>query len=121
MGYALVRYRTAIENGRSLFEQLEERLLERSLTHYASWLLDRGLKDQQALEKALDKAMSVLCSARMACHHHFKKIYVSQQGQLKTDWLVSDLGMRMIIMQADTNPAVASLQVQLLSTSQPLL
>jgi len=115
MGYALIRYGTPADRSNP-FREMEEKFTENRLTHYASWLMDRGLRDEVELEDALQKAMSVLCSARLSCHHHFKKIYVCQQGQLKTDWLVSDLGMRMIIMHTDAgNPMMATLQVQLLS------
>lgn len=116
MGFALVRY-SGQESG--LFQELEDRVIEKNLTHYASWLLERGIRSQAELEEALNKAMEALSSARLACYRHFKKIYISQQGQLKPDWLVSDLGMRMIIMHTDTgNPAMASLQVQILSDSE---
>lgn len=116
MGYALAHYNFATEYRSDVFREIEERMMDSCLTHYASWLLDRGLRDESELEDALHKAMSVLCAARLSCHHHFKKVYVSQQGQIKTDWLVSDLGMRMIIMHADAgNPVMAALQVQLLS------
>ena len=118
MGSAIVRYTSRFDHESGLFRDLENKLIEKSLTHYASWLLEHALSDQHELEQALDKAMNAVCAAQLSCHEHFKKIYVCQQGQLKTDWLVSDLGMRMIIMQADTgNPVVASLQVQILSAS----
>ncbi|MGN6293554.1 MAG: hypothetical protein ACTHMV_12495 [Chitinophagaceae bacterium] len=113
MGFTLIRY-----SGQEFrtFQELEDRVIERNLTHYASWLLGRGLRNQGELEEALGKAMKALTSARLACYRHFKKIYISQQGQLKPDWLVSDLGMRMIIMHTDAeNPAMASLQVQVLT------
>jgi hypothetical protein len=116
MGSAMVRYFTRFDQEYGLFQELENKVIEKGLVHYASWLLERGLHDQAELEKALQKAMQALCSARLACRGHFKRIYVCQQGQLKTDWLVSDLGMRMIIMHTDAgNPAMASLQVQILS------
>ncbi|MBN8880187.1 MAG: hypothetical protein J0I32_21765 [Sphingobacteriales bacterium] len=113
MGFALIRY-----SGQEfrVFQELEDRVIEKNLTHYASWLLGRGLSSQDELEEALNKAMNALGSARLACYRHFKKIYISQRGQLKPDWLVSDLGMRMIIMHTDAgNPAMASLQVQVLT------
>jgi hypothetical protein len=118
MGSALTRYFARPEQEYDLFRQFETKLMEQGLVHYASWLLDRGLRDQDELEQALFKAVQAVCAARVSCREHFKRIYVCQHGQLKTDWLVSDLGMRMIIMHADPrNPAMASLQVQILSAS----
>lgn len=119
MGVALVRYFARFDQEDGLFQELENKVMEKGLVHYASWVLDRGgVRDQAELEKALHKAMQVLCSARRSCRGHFKQVYVCQHGQLKTDWLVSDLGMRMIIMHTDAaNPAMASLQVKILSAA----
>lgn len=103
----------------SILDDLEDRWFERTLTHYASHLLGKGVLDQDDLEAALRKAIIVVATAMPPVTHHFKKIYVFDGIAIKTDWLVSDLGLQMILMNADvSNPEVARLQVQLLSKTR---
>lgn len=118
MRSALVRYGSAFNASENFLQRLEEKLRAKELSYYASGLLGLGLKNESELEIALSKAMEVICSAKITCSNHFKKIYVSRSGQLHTDWLVSALGMRMIIMQASShNPELAAMQVSILSST----
>lgn len=95
----------------------ESRLADNELVYYASSLMDLGLEEWTKVESALLRAMDALQAAHLSCRRHFKKIFISQQGELQTDWLVSPLGMRMVIMHTDTgNPVLARLKVQLLSS-----
>ena len=97
-------------------EELEERIAEKELVNYASELLDKGIKDEEELEIAMHKAITALSTAHLPASHHFKKIFISVGHDIKNDWLVSDLGLRLIMMNADvSNPVVAKLQIEILS------
>jgi hypothetical protein len=88
-----------------------------NLTFYASQLLTQGLENLTELEKALQKALTVLTTATIPVTVHFKTVFICERRAIKKDWLVSELGLRLIILNAAvTNPAVARLQIELLST-----
>ena len=100
----------------SLFKHLEDRFVTRDLTHYASELLNQGLHDESELDNALHKAITAALIARLPVIRHFREVYVSEKGNIKKDWMVSDLGYRLIIFNADvSNPVIAKLQVEVLS------
>ena len=116
MATNLVLYSTQPDYYAELMDEVEERLAERALHHYASELLAKAIRDQDELEQALQKAMTALCAAHLPCRQHMKKVFISYGHDIKNDWLLSDLAMRLILMNADTsNPVVARLQVELLS------
>ena len=97
------------------WEDFEEKLAARDFTHYASQLLGKGFQDEAALYRAMHKAVDALVIAKMPVTRHFRCVYISKDGQLKKDFLVTDLGFRLIILNADAaNPIVARLQVEIL-------
>jgi hypothetical protein len=100
----------------SILDEIEEQLNEQCLVHYASFLLEKGLPDEDELEVAVQKAIITVTAARLPAHCHFRKIFVWDDHEMKTDWLVSDLGLRLILMNANvSNPLVARWQVEILS------
>ncbi len=100
---------------RSYWEAVEEKLEALEFCHYASQLLGKVFEEEAALFRAVYKAIDALSIAGMPVYRHFRCIYICGDGQLKRDFLVTDLGFRMIIVQADTNhPAAARLQVETL-------
>jgi len=104
------------ETDTGFFEHLEDSFIAKNLTHYASELLGKGLYDEEELDTALHKAMNALTRASLPVVKHFRVVYVSEQGIIKRDWMVSDLGYRLIIFNADvSNPVVAKLQVEVLA------
>jgi hypothetical protein len=114
---SLIVYPSYFETHSSLLDEIEDRLSEKELTHYASWLLEKGLHDETELEEALTKAITALRAANLPATRHFKKIFICCSGELKRDWLVSDLGLRLIMMNADvSNPVVARLQIEILTS-----
>lgn len=114
MARELVLY-TYSEKSSRLLEELEELINLKALSHHASSLLERGWYRETELAAALQKAIRSLSLAHLPAYRHFKKIFVSDHGQIKTDWLVSDLGMRMLIMHADdSDPMVARMQLEVL-------
>ena len=111
----LIKYPSYIDTYSSLLDDIGERLAALELTHYASQLLEKGLHDEE-LEMAMHKAIKVLTAARFPSIRHFKKIFISQGGEIKKDWLVSELGIKLIMLNADVeNPVVARLQIEILS------
>jgi hypothetical protein len=100
----------------TFFDHLQESFLTMELTHYASELLSQGIHDESELDLALHKAITALTKARLPVVKHFREVYVSEEGMIKKDWMVSDLGYRLIVFNADvSNPVVAKLQVEVLS------
>jgi hypothetical protein len=100
----------------SILEEFEEQINEQGLVHYASCLLEKGLPDEDDLEAALQKAIIAVSAARLPMHRHFRKIFVWDDHDMKTDWLVSDLGLQLILMNANVaNPLVARWQIEILS------
>jgi hypothetical protein len=120
MVQSIILYPSYYDTHSSVMDELEEKLIQLELTHYASWLLENGLHDMDELECALQKAITALNAAHLPANHHFKKIFICCSGELQEDWLVSDLGLRLIIMNADvSNPVVARLQIEVLSHPLP--
>jgi hypothetical protein len=98
-------------------DEIEDRMIDRELTHYASCLLEKGLHDEAELQFALKKAVTALSTAHLPATHHFKKVFICVGSELKSDWLVSDLGLKLILMNADvSNPVVARLQIEVLTS-----
>jgi hypothetical protein len=97
-------------------EDAAERMAEKELVNYASQLLGHGIDDEMELETAMHKAITALSAAHMPASHHFKKVFICVGHDIKYDWLVSNLGLRLIVMNADvSNPVVARLQIDMLS------
>jgi len=111
----LIKYPSYFEMHSALLDDIEEMLATKDLTHYASQLLQNGLQDDE-LDEALCRAIKAVTTARLPVTRHFKKVFISYGGEIKKDWLVSDLGLRLIVLNADVeNPLVARLQVEILS------
>jgi hypothetical protein len=95
---------------------LDEGIIAAHLVHYASRLLGNGLYNEMELEHALHKAVVACKAAGLPVMQNFKTIFVCSGSGISMDWLVSDLGLQLILLNADvSNPLVAKLQVQVLS------
>jgi len=100
----------------NVLDDVREILISRKLIHYAGSLKERALLEEEELEKAVQKALVVCVTAGIHPSEHFKSIFVYAGDCLQKDWLVSDLGLQLIMLNADiANPAVARLQVELAS------
>ena len=109
-------YPSHLETHFSMIDEFEELLAERELSHFAGRILERALRDEEELDEAVHHSIRALRSARIPPNRHFKKVYIAYGGEIRSDWLVSDLGLRLIITHADaSNPVMAMLQVELLS------
>ncbi|MDF2193271.1 hypothetical protein [Paraflavitalea sp. CAU 1676] len=110
----LIIYQSYTDAYANVVDDVREILLSRRLIHYAGSLKERALLDEEELEKAVRKALIVCVSAGIQPSEHFKSIFIYEKEALKKDWLVSDLGLQLILLNADIeNPVVARLQVEL--------
>jgi hypothetical protein len=86
-----------------------ERTIDVPLLHLASELAaEFGYADEQELAGAIEDTFEVCCMMNVSITTHFRKVYIYQNGTLKTDWLLSDLATYMLLMNGHaTNPKVA--------------
>ena len=100
----------------SVLDDVADRIIASHLIHYTSTLIGDELFDEEELELALHKAMETCNAAGMPLVNHFKLIYISAGGQLRRDWLVSDLGFHLVILNKEvTSPLSAKLKIQVLT------
>jgi hypothetical protein len=100
----------------TVLDDIREILISRQLIHYAGSLREGCMLEDIELEKAVQKALVVCVTAGISPAEHFKSIFIYAGEALKKDWLVSDLGLQLILLNADiANPVVARLQVELAS------
>ncbi|NII26598.1 hypothetical protein HB364_16030 [Pseudoflavitalea sp. X16] len=112
----VIIYPSYADTHSSVLDDIRDLFISRRLIHYAGSLQERCQLDEAALEKAVQKALVVCVTAGISPEEHFKSVFVYAGDALKKDWLVSDLGLQLITLNADiTNPVVARLQVELLS------
>jgi len=99
------------------WDDLEDSLAAARLIHYASRLLENGLPSEYDLDQALHKSHHGLPRRRSAHNGQFSIGFCRfLLNGIHVDWLVSDLGLQLILLNADvSNPLVAKLQVQILS------
>jgi len=98
----------------SLYEPYEEffdtrRLLFVPLKHLASELSEEyGYTEKEDLENALEQAFELCLALDIPIDIHFKKVYISKGNNLFTDWLLSDLGSYLLLINGSAgNPVVA--------------
>src|SRR3954464_10438172 len=114
MTFAIVPYSYFDEHADEL-EEMEDRIICGGLTHYASRLLEKCFQDNTELDRSLQKAFRALRTANLPVSKHFRTVFVCG-NELTSDWMISDLGLRLLLINADvTNPIVAKLQLQLVS------
>ncbi|MGN6421293.1 MAG: hypothetical protein ACTHMC_27505 [Pseudobacter sp.] len=100
----------------SVMDAVADRIICSHLTHYASSLLGQDLFEEDELELALQKAMETCTAAGMPLSNHFRMIYISVGGNLRRDWLVSDLGFHLVILNKEvTSPLAARLKIEVLT------
>jgi hypothetical protein len=100
----------------SVMDAVADRIICSHLTHYTSSLLAKDLFEEDELELALHKAMETCKAAGMPLNNHFRMIYISSGGYLRRDWLVSDLGFHLVILNKETtSPLAARLKIEVLT------
>lgn len=100
----------------SVMDAVADRIISSHLTHYTSTLIAKDLFEEDELELALHKAMETCTAAGMPLSNHFRMIFISASGNLRRDWLVSDLGFNLVILNKEvTSPLAARLKIQVLT------
>ena len=100
----------------TVMDEVREILISRQLIHYAGSLIERCQLEEDELEKAVQKALVVCISAGITPAEHFKHVFIYEGDALKKDWLVSDMGLQLILLNANvSNPVIARLQVELVT------
>ncbi|MBO9632133.1 MAG: hypothetical protein J7578_03375 [Chitinophagaceae bacterium] len=100
----------------SVLDDVADRIIASHLTHYTSSLIGKELFDEEELELALHKAMETCTAAGMPLGNHFRMIFISAGANLRRDWLVSDLGFHLVILNKEvTSPLAAKLKIQVLT------
>lgn len=112
----LIIYPSYADEHSTVLDDIRDIFISRRLIHYAGSLKERCLLNDTELESAVQKALTVCVTAGINPEEHFRHIFVYSGEVLGKDWLVSDLGLQLIMLNADIgNPIVARLQVELLS------
>ncbi len=72
------------------------------LKHLAGELLqDIGIHDATELQQILERAFDVCCQVNLPIEQHFKKVFLFSDGQLITDWLLSDMASYLLLVNGD--------------------
>lgn len=87
------------------------------LRHLASELLPEfGIRSEEELEQNLEKAFEVCLAMHIPIKEHFKKVFLYTDGQLYTDWLLSDMGSYLLLINGNTrNYYVARAQMYIIN------
>ena len=111
-----VLYKAYFDEDSADRNDLEEALSVLNLHHYASLLLRMGFGDEVYLQQALQKAITACKAANLPANRHLKLVFICSGNNIREDWLVSDLGLQLILLNADvSNPKAARWQIQILS------
>ena len=94
-----------------------ERFSRIPLRHLASELMEEfWYNDENDLQNSLTQAFEVCCALNIPINLHFKKVYLYFDNSLKSDWLLSDLGSYLLLINGNTrNPNVARARLYLIS------
>ncbi|MEX1003432.1 MAG: hypothetical protein WDZ35_15040 [Crocinitomicaceae bacterium] len=93
-----------------------DKLQDQNLIFLASELMLYGFEDMREINEAIERAMRICKAADIPLQSNFKRFYCCSEGELMLDWMISDLGKRLILINASpSNPYVAKIQMRLLS------
>ncbi len=78
----------------------EEMLQEAILRHSMRRLIDEGMTSREDFIEAFEKVVLVAQYARLNLAEHFRQVYAYdiETGMMDTDWLMSNRGLRLIIL-----------------------
>lgn len=84
------------------------------LRHLASELVEEfGYKREEDLLLAMNEAFNLCMVMHIPINLHFRKVYLYEKGGLITDWMLSDFGSYLLLVNGNTsNPYVARARVQ---------
>jgi hypothetical protein len=105
----------------TLYDHLDEVLEDENkkmhsmpLRHILSeFMEDLGYCDESDVNKALLRAFEVCCTLQISIPAHFEKFYRFHDNRLEVDWLLSDLGCYLLLINGNScNPTVAKAQLR---------
>jgi len=98
-----------------VIKQFLESVLDLDLKYLASDLTNYGFSLSNDLDEAVERAIGICRTAEVSIRQNFKPIYIYGDGQLICDWRISELGRKLIILNANpSNPLVAIFQLQMI-------
>ncbi|GIV34293.1 MAG: hypothetical protein KatS3mg031_1828 [Chitinophagales bacterium] len=105
-------YQTEFPTG--AFEDFLDSIIEQQLRYFASQLRFMGIHDPATIEHSVSRAMMVCKAAQIPLRENFKSVYICTENSIKRDWRLSELAMKLVIINSDiTKPMVAETQVWL--------
>ncbi|RMG76947.1 MAG: hypothetical protein D6707_11745 [Bacteroidetes bacterium] len=84
-------------------------------THCSSELSNFGIHNQKDIAEAVERAVASVKSLNQPVQQHFKKVYIENNGCVVEDWLLSDEGWKLTIL--NLNPRyrqIAKIQYQII-------
>ncbi|HXH19746.1 MAG TPA: hypothetical protein VNJ07_11755 [Chitinophagales bacterium] len=100
------------------FEEFMDSVFERELNHFASELLSMGFHDINQIEQSIHRAIMVCRTASIPVRGNFRSVFVCTESVIVRDWRLSDMAMKLAIINADAgNPLAARVQVELIKGS----
>jgi hypothetical protein len=81
----------------------------------ASHLMEELELNEEELHAAMQRTFDVCCLMDIEIRQHFRQVYISDASGTRTDWLMSDFGSYLLLINGQTtNPNVARAQVYFL-------
>lgn len=92
-----------------------EACVHADLCYYASDLVEAGLCSAGELHEAIGRALKICSTLQLATSAHFKLVYIYRNNELSSDWLLSSIGRKLVMLNAaPENPVVAKIQLEFL-------
>lgn len=96
-------------------ERLIESLEEADLDFFASEFVQTGMMSREEMQKAVLRSVNICRAADIPVQRNFKAIFVCKKDEINTDWLLSPLARKLVMINApENNPASAMAQVELI-------
>lgn len=107
------------DSSKEILQEFLESVLDLDLKYLASDLTGYGFTLSNDLTEAVERAICVCRTAEISVRENFKPIYIFGDGQIICDWRISDLGQKLIILNANPcNPLVANYQLQMIKNRE---
>lgn len=98
-------------------DDFSKAVTDTELRYYASSLMELGIGSIDEIHGAIGRAMQICNALHVPVRSHFKVIYLYKNGTLITDWRLSEMARKLVLLNADpTNPVVAKIQLRLLNS-----
>lgn len=108
----LIAYHHFFEKN-SEISHLLEALETMELQHKASDLIKYGFSHDD-LNVAVNRAMTICNTGNISLKTNFKKIYVSNKQGIATDWMLSALARKLVLLNSNVNnPITARIHLNL--------